>query len=112
MEKAYDDISIPDCAKMLNLDPTRLEAYIRSRGWNVKNGRIRFESVEESDKKSDDDLVPTKELAQMVLSYAKEMEKIVWTIFEPFSNCYRNIFELLSSNCRTDLVLFWFFVTL
>jgi len=35
----------------------------------------------DEDKKSDDDLVPTKELAQMVLSYAKEMEKIVWKNF-------------------------------
>jgi len=51
---------------------------LQEKGWSVNNatGRIRFENQDE-DKKSDDDLVPTKELAQMVLSYAKEMEKIV-----------------------------------
>ncbi len=111
MEKAYDDISIPDCAKMLNLDPTRLEAYIRSRGWTVKNGRIRFESVEESDKKSDDDLVPTKELAQMVLSYAKEMEKIVWTICELLSKHFRTIIQQFS-NRFSSLLIFRNFVKL
>ena len=74
MEKSYDDISSKDCAKMLNLEPSKLDKYIKERGWSVHNGRIRFESLE--DQKLED-LVPTRELAQMVLSYAKEMEKIV-----------------------------------
>ena len=74
MEKSYDDISTKDCAKMLNLEPSKLDKYIKEKGWSVQNGRIRFESLE--DQKSED-LVPTRELAQMVLSYAKEMEKIV-----------------------------------
>ena len=59
---------------MLNLEPSKLDKYIKEKGWSVQNGRIRFESLE--DQKSED-LVPTRELAQMVLSYAKEMEKIV-----------------------------------
>ena len=74
MEKSYDDISTKDYAKMLNLEPSKLDKYIKEKGWSVQNGRIRFESLE--DQKSED-LVPTRELAQMVLSYAKEMEKIV-----------------------------------
>ena len=76
MEKAYDDISVRDCAKMLNLSEANIPDYVRDRGWSIRAGRIRFEALD-AEKKSEETNVPTKELAQMVLSYAKEMEKIV-----------------------------------
>lgn len=76
MEKAYEEISARDCAKMLNLNEAKVGEFVHARGWSFSNGRIRFEAIDE-EKKSEETNVPTKELAQMVLTYAKEMEKIV-----------------------------------
>ena len=75
MEKSYHDISKDDCARMLNLSPSKLDEFLRERGWS--NDQILFGSNEDVDKKWAGDHVPTKDLAHMVLSYAKEMEKIV-----------------------------------
>jgi hypothetical protein len=76
MEKSYEDISVRDCAKMLNLNEANVPSYISDRGWSIRDGRIKFEAFDE-EKKAEETNVPTKELAQMVLTYAKEMEKIV-----------------------------------
>lgn len=68
---------------MVNLSGKDMDKFIQDRHWSVKDGRIKFSASKESLPGSrkivtaDDELVPTKELAQMVLTYAKEMEKIV-----------------------------------
>ncbi len=78
MEKAYEEIDAEECRKMLNLEKTELNKYVDERGWSTVGSRskkIRFTS---DDKKLNQEVeVPSKELAAMAISYAKEMEKIV-----------------------------------
>lgn len=78
MEKSYEEISAKECQKMLSVDKTGLAKLIEERGWhqNAKNAMVTFTSEEEK-KQSQLMEVPAKELAEMAISYAKEMEQIV-----------------------------------
>jgi 26S proteasome regulatory subunit N12 len=75
MEKAYERISLSECARMLNLDSGAVEPYVVQRGWALAAGQ--FVSFKVAEKKSSESEVPAHELAQMAITYAKEMEKIV-----------------------------------
>lgn len=77
MEKAYEEIDVEECRKMLHLEKKELDKYIAEKEWTVDAGskKIRFMS---SDKRPAHEMeVPSRELAAMAISYAKEMEKIV-----------------------------------
>ena len=77
MEKSYEEISSKECLKMLNVDKDGLSKLIKERGWHLdKKGTVTFISEEEK-KQSTVMEVPAKELAEMAISYAKEMEQIV-----------------------------------
>ena len=78
MEKAYEEISVEECKKMLDLDSAGLSRLVQERDWHhdKQSGVIRFISDEE--RKATQTLeIPAKELAEMAISYAKEMEQIV-----------------------------------
>lgn len=75
MEKAYEEIDVEECRKMLHLEKKELDKYVAEKGWTVDSKKIRFMS---SDKRPAHEMeVPSRELAAMAISYAKEMEKIV-----------------------------------
>ena len=77
MEKAYEDIDAEECRKMLHLENNELENYVNGRDWisDKRTKRIRFSP---DDKKNSSEMeLPSRELAAMAISYAKEMEKIV-----------------------------------
>lgn len=77
MEKAYEVMEVNECKKMLNLESGEFDKYINDRGWtrDKKSSKVRFQS---EDKKQLHEMeIPSKELAAMAISYAKEMEKIV-----------------------------------
>jgi len=77
MEKAYEEISAKECQKMLNVDQAGLARLVEERGWHQSGGgSIKFISDEEK-KQSHVMEVPAKELAEMAITYAKEMEQIV-----------------------------------
>jgi len=73
LEKAYKDISCADAARMLYISPGETEAYWTSKGWEVAGGRLGFRQ----DSAQDDTSVPSVELANMAITYAREMEQIV-----------------------------------
>eukprot|EP00095_Tigriopus_kingsejongensis_P005493 maker-scaffold619_size123246-snap-gene-0.32 protein:Tk05493 transcript:maker-scaffold619_size123246-snap-gene-0.32-mRNA-1 annotation:"26s proteasome non-atpase regulatory subunit 8" len=75
MEKAYEQISSRDCARMLQLEPKAANQLIAQRGWNLgADGIIRFQEAHD---KKPLEAVPTEELAKMSITYAREMEQIV-----------------------------------
>ena len=71
--QAYKDISCADAARMLYISPGETEAYWTSKGWEVAKGRLSFRQ----DSAQDDTSVPSVELANMAITYAREMEQIV-----------------------------------
>ena len=78
MEKAYEEISVDECKKMLDVDSAGLTLLLAERDWHhdKKSGVIRF--ISEEERKATQTLeIPAKELAEMAISYAKEMEQIV-----------------------------------
>lgn len=78
MEKAYEEISVDECKKMLDVDSAGLTRLLAERDWHhdKKSGVIRF--ISEEERKATQTLeIPAKELAEMAISYAKEMEQIV-----------------------------------
>jgi len=82
MEKAYEQISLKDCAKMLQLDSKDANKLIKERGWTVKGtgakAVVEFEGGESEGKAGQPgEEVPTEELAKMSITYAREMEQIV-----------------------------------
>ncbi len=75
MEKAYEQISVKECAKMLQLDAKTTSKYISERNWTVgKDQMVRFQA---SPEKKHAEEIPCQELAKMAITYAKEMEQIV-----------------------------------
>ena len=66
---------------MLNLKkPDEAKQFFASKGWVVDNRKmIRFQDLANDEKKIQvqDMDVPSKELAQMAIGYAREMEQIV-----------------------------------
>jgi len=78
MEKAYEEISAEECKKMLDVDSAGLSQLVKERDWHqdTKKGVITF--ISEEEKKAAGTLeIPARELAEMAISYAKEMEQIV-----------------------------------
>jgi len=77
MEKAYEEISAEECKKMLDVDAAGLSQVVKERDWHHnKKGVITF--ISEEEKKAAGTLeIPARELAEMAISYAKEMEQIV-----------------------------------
>lgn len=81
MEAAYEEMSAKECEKMLNLKkPDEAKQFFAKKGWTVDNRKmIRFQDLANDEKKLQvqDMDVPAKELAQMAIKYAREMEQIV-----------------------------------
>merc|ERR1712203_464840 len=81
MEAAYEEMSAKECEKMLNLKkPDEAKQFFAKKGWVVDNRKmIRFQDLASEEKKLQfqDMDVPAKELAQMAIRYAREMEQIV-----------------------------------
>ena len=81
MEAAYEEMSAKECEKMLNLKkPDEARQFFAKKGWAVDNRKmIRFQDLASEEKKLQvqDMDVPAKELAQMAIRYAREMEQIV-----------------------------------
>merc|ERR1711997_621446 len=81
MEVAYEEMSAKECEKMLNLKKSdEVKKFFARKGWTVDNRKmIRFQDMATDEKKMhvQDMDVPAKELAQMAIKYAKEMEQIV-----------------------------------
>lgn len=76
MEKAYENISLKECERMLSLEKKDLQNMINSRGWLMEKNVVRFQPLKDK-KPSLEVEVPAKELAEMAITYAKEMEQIV-----------------------------------
>jgi len=73
LEKSYPEIGCAEAARMLSLPPADLEKYSKERNWTIRSGKL-FWQVE-TDK--EDHTVPSLQLANMAISYAREMEQIV-----------------------------------
>lgn len=74
LEKAYGDISCSDAARMLSINSGEMPGYAKERGWQVTGGRLRFRRA---DGETEEQGVPSFELANMAITFAREMEQIV-----------------------------------
>jgi 26S proteasome regulatory subunit N12 len=74
LEKAYADISCADAARMLSINAGEMTGYAKERKWQVNNGRLRFRGA---DGETEEQGVPSVQLANMAITYAREMEQIV-----------------------------------
>merc|ERR1712179_690451 len=74
LEKAYKDISCADAARMLSIGAGEINDYAKERGWQVTSGRLCFRRL---DGEQEEQGVPSIELANMAITYAREMEQIV-----------------------------------
>merc|ERR1712029_1090334 len=77
MEKAYESIDAEECRKMLHLDAGELEKYAQEKEWTFEKNGKKVSFLPSEKKPSHEMEVPSKELAAMAITYAKEMEKIV-----------------------------------
>ena len=77
MEKAYESIDAEECRKMLHLDAGELEKYAQEKEWTFEKNGKKISFLPSEKKPSHEMEVPSKELAAMAITYAKEMEKIV-----------------------------------
>jgi len=77
MEKSYEDIDAEECRKMLHLDVGELEKYAQEKEWAFEKNGKKISFLPSEKKPSHEMEVPSKELAAMAITYAKEMEKIV-----------------------------------
>lgn len=80
-EKAYTTIAAADLQGLLMLgSPKELQEFAEGRGWSVDGGTVKFASAamdaEDGDKAQASKL-PSTQLIQETLSYAKELERIV-----------------------------------
>jgi len=75
MEKAYADISCGDAARMLNIPTNDMANYAAKRNWSVAAGRLKF--LDLAAREQEELGVPSMELANMAITYAREMEQIV-----------------------------------
>jgi len=73
LEKSYPEIGCAEAARMLSLPPADLEKYSKERNWTIRSGKLYWQV--ETDK--EDHTVPSLQLANMAISYAREMEQIV-----------------------------------
>merc|ERR1719180_298727 len=74
LEKAYADISCSDAARMLSIGTGDMNAYATERGWQIAGGRLQFRGA---DAENEEQGVPSVQLANMAITYAREMEQIV-----------------------------------
>jgi 26S proteasome regulatory subunit N12 len=74
LEKAYADISCSDAARMLSIGAGDVNAYATERGWQIAGGRLQFRGA---DAENEEQGVPSVQLANMAITYAREMEQIV-----------------------------------
>merc|ERR1719219_3083366 len=77
MEKSYENIDAEECRKMLHLDAGELEKYAQEKEWIFEKNGKEISFLPSEKKPSHEMEVPSKELAAMAITYAKEMEKIV-----------------------------------
>merc|ERR1712029_207928 len=73
LEKAYKDISCSDAARMLSIPAGEMTQYAKTRSWEVVGNRLRYKQ----DNTQEENGVPSLELANMAITYAREMEQIV-----------------------------------
>jgi len=74
LEKAYADISCSDAARMLSISAGDINAYAAERKWQISGGRLQFRGT---DLENEEQGVPSVQLANMAITYAREMEQIV-----------------------------------
>jgi len=74
LEKAYTSISCREAARMLNIKEGELEEYARGRKWICRENRFLYRG---KDQEQEVLQVPSYELANLAITYAREMEKIV-----------------------------------
>merc|ERR1719150_3319034 len=74
LEKAYKDISCSDAARMLSIGAGDVNSYAAERGWQIVGGRLQFRGA---DAENEEQGVPSVQLANMAITYAREMEQIV-----------------------------------
>jgi len=72
--EAYQDISCKDAARMLSIDANKMNEYAAERGWEVTAGRLKFRKAGSGEEEAG---VPSVQLANMAITYAREMEQIV-----------------------------------
>jgi len=75
MEAAYQDIRVADAARMLSISEKELGEYAAKRKWGSSGGRLKFQDL--AAKEQEELGVPSLELANMSINYAREMEQIV-----------------------------------
>ncbi|KAK5643716.1 hypothetical protein RI129_007561 [Pyrocoelia pectoralis] len=75
MENAYEKISLKDAARMLNLQaPEAIQEFTTKRKWKLGVDNY-FHFVPEI--KKSDEPIPSRELAEQAITYARELEMIV-----------------------------------
>ena len=72
--QAYKNIGCSDAGRMLNLSGQEMTQFAKERQWEVRADRFIFRS---ETKQQEEGGVPSLELANMAISYAREMEQIV-----------------------------------
>ncbi|KAG8229895.1 hypothetical protein J437_LFUL009759 [Ladona fulva] len=76
MEKAYEKMSLNEAARMLNLPNVKaLKEYAAKRKWIIMSDNYCFFSTNQ--KSSEDNTLPSSELAAQTIEYARELEMIV-----------------------------------
>jgi len=73
LEKAYPDMTCADAARMLSIPVGELEKYGKERGWGMAGGRLVWKGAGAEEEAG----VPSLQLANLAISYAREMEQIV-----------------------------------
>lgn len=74
IEKAYEKISFKETQRMMFFDtPQQMTTYAEGKSWRLGNDKIFYFSCE----KKADDVIPSLQLAQQAIDYARELEMIV-----------------------------------
>jgi 26S proteasome regulatory subunit N12 len=75
MEKSYAHISLDEARRMLYFDDvTQVKEYAQGRQWENQSGMFTFTQGGETE---DSKVLPSAELAQQVIDYARELEMII-----------------------------------
>ena len=76
IEKAYENISIGEAARLLFFDNVRqLQELAQRRNWDWNDGVIQFSAVRTVNQNVNK--IPAQQLAEQIIDYAKELEMIV-----------------------------------
>jgi len=77
-EKAYTSIAAAELQGLLMLGSAKeLQDFAEGRGWSVEGATVKFAAMDEEGEKSQVSKLPSTQLIQETLSYAKELERIV-----------------------------------